>query len=108
MTQPPPGQPPGPYGPPPPLRPSLPRHPDTLLVLILGCASVVVFPPTGPFAWYIGSRVIREHAENPGRWSSADEVKVGYVLGIIGSIFCMLIAAVILILVVVIIGAASG
>jgi hypothetical protein len=79
-----------------------------MTVLILGCLSVAIFPPTGPFAWYIGTRVKREYAEQPGRWSGEDEVKVGYILGIIGSVFCMLFALMILIAIVVIVGAASS
>jgi hypothetical protein len=78
-----------------------------MTVLILGCLSVAIFPPTGPFAWYIGARVRREYAEQPGRWSGEDEAKVGYILGIIGSVFCILIALAIVIAVIAIIAAAS-
>lgn len=78
------------------------------MVLVLGCLSIAVFPPTGPFAWYIGARVKREFAEQPGRWTGEDEVKVGYVLGIIGSVFCMIFALAILVAVVVIIGAVNS
>jgi hypothetical protein len=79
-----------------------------MTVLVLGCLSVAIFPPTGPFAWYIGARVRREYAEQPGRWSGEDEVKVGYILGIVGSVFCILIGLMLLILIVVLIGAASS
>jgi hypothetical protein len=104
---PPPSGPP-PYGPPPPLRPPLPKHPDAVTVLILGCIAVAIFPPTGPFAWYIGARVKREFAEQPGRWSGEEEAKVGYILGIIGSVFCMLFALALLIGIVVIVGAVAS
>ncbi|HEU0287129.1 MAG TPA: hypothetical protein VFR22_08785 [Nocardioidaceae bacterium] len=116
--QPPPGYPPPGYPPPgqyapsgypqpPPFQPR-PRHPDAMTVLILGAISVAIFPPTGPFAWYIGARVKREYAEQPGRWSGEDEVKVGYVLGIIGSVLCMLFALFVVIGIVVLIAAASS
>jgi hypothetical protein len=97
--------PPGGY-PPPPFQPR-PRHPDAMTVLILGAISVAIFPPTGPFAWYIGARVKREYAQQPGRWSGEDEVKVGYVLGIVGSVLCMLFALFVVIGIVVLIAAAS-
>jgi len=109
---PPPGYPPGQYAPsgypqPPPFQPR-PRHPDAMTVLILGAISVAIFPPTGPFAWYIGARVKREYAGQPGRWSGEDEVKVGYVLGIIGSVLCMLFALFVVIGIVVLIAASSS
>lgn len=109
---PPPGYPPGQYAPSgyppaPPYQPR-PRHPDAMTVLILGAIAVAIFPPTGPFAWYIGARVKREYAEQPGRWSGEDEVKVGYVLGIIGSVLCMLFALFVVIGIVVLIAAASS
>ena len=123
QQQPPPGQPPPGYPPPgyppprqyapsgyppaPPYQPR-PRHPDAMTVLILGAISVAIFPPTGPFAWYIGARVKRDYAGQPGRWSGEDEVKVGYVLGIIGSVLCMLFALFVVIGIVVLIAAASS
>ncbi|MGH3455627.1 MAG: hypothetical protein ACRDP2_14485 [Nocardioidaceae bacterium] len=79
-----------------------------MTVLILGALSVAIFPPTGPFAWYIGNRVKREYAEQPGRWSGEDEVKVGYILGIVGSVLCMLFVLAIVVLIVVLIAAAAS
>jgi hypothetical protein len=76
-----------------------------MTVLILGALSVAIFPPTGPFAWYIGTRVKREYAQQPERWSGEDEVKVGYVLGIVGSVLCMLFGLVLLVAIVAIIAA---
>ena len=94
MTTPPAGQQPGPvypaYQPPPP------RHPDTVMVLVLGCLSIVVLPLIGPFAWVIVARVKREMAAAPGRWSSEDLVTVGYVLGIVGTVLCIIGAVFIL------------
>ncbi len=90
------------------MQPPRPRHPDAMTVLILGALSVAIFPPTGPFAWYIGNRVKREYAEQPGRWSGEDEVKVGYILGIVGSVLCMLFVLAIVVLIVVLIAAAAS
>jgi len=41
-------------------------------------------------AWVIGARVRRVMAESPGRWSGDDLVTVGYVLGIIGTVLCVI------------------
>jgi hypothetical protein len=87
--------------------PPRPRHPDAMTVLILGALSVAIFPPTGPFAWYIGTRVKREYAQQPGRWSGEDEVKVGYVLGIIGSVLCMLFALFVLVVILALIASSA-
>jgi hypothetical protein len=75
----------------PPLpRPSPPKHPDAVTVLVLGVIAVAALPLTGPFAWLIGARARREIDENPGRWSGQDEIKVGYVLGIVGTVLLAL------------------
>jgi hypothetical protein len=88
----PPGGQPPPYPPygyyPPPY--ALPRHPDAMTALVLGAASLVVFPPLGPFAWHIGARVGREIASSPGRWSGDDLAKIGMVLGMVGTALCAL------------------
>jgi len=62
------------------------------MVLVLGILSIIVLPLIGPFAWVIGARVRREMAAAPGRWSGADLVGVGYVLGIVGTAICIFVA----------------
>jgi len=47
-------------------------------------------PRHPPVAWVIGARVRRVMAESPGRWSGDDLVTVGYVLGIIGTVLCVI------------------
>jgi hypothetical protein len=32
-------------------------------------------------------------AAQPERWSGRDEIKIGYILGIIGSVICLLVVA---------------
>jgi len=86
--QPPPYQPYGPYGHYPVYAPA--RHPDAMTALALGVASLLIFPPLGPFAWSIGARVGREMAAAPGRWSGDDLAKIGMVTGIIGTALCAL------------------
>jgi len=85
-SQPPPYQPFGPYGPYPVY--ALPRHPDAMTALALGAASLLLFPPLGPFGWYIGARVSREIAAAPGRWSGDDLARIGMVTGMIGTALC--------------------
>jgi len=80
----------------PPYQMMLPRHPDALMVLVLGILSIIVLPLIGPFAWVIGARVKREMAAEPGRWSGEDLVGMGYVLGIVGTVICILAAAFVL------------
>lgn len=86
--QPPPYQSQHPYAAYPPFGP--PRHPEAVTALVLGGASVVLFPPLGPFAWHIGAKAGREMAAAPGRWSGDDLAKIGMVLGIVGSVLCAL------------------
>jgi hypothetical protein len=72
-----------------------------MTALVLGCLSVagpmsvVLFPLalTGPFAWVIAVRAKRQMAAQPERWSGRDEIKIGYILGIIGSVICLLVVA---------------
>jgi len=66
------------------------------MVLVLGILSIIVLPLIGPFAWVIGARVKREMAAEPGRWSGEDLVGMGYVLGIVGTVICILAAAFVL------------
>lgn len=89
-------------------RPPPPRHPDAVTVLALGVASVVVLPLVGPVAWVMGSRVRKDIAASPGRWSGDDLVSVGYVLGIIGSVLCLLFVVLLLVFVAVALGVITG
>lgn len=91
------------YGP-----PQLPRHPDALTALVLGIVGVVALPVTGPFAWWLGNRARNDIAANRGRWSGEDMAKAGFVLGIIGTVFCAFFVVGLLIFFVVAVGAATG
>jgi|SRR4051812_48265005 uncharacterized membrane protein YjgN (DUF898 family) len=82
MTQ----QPPPPYGAPGyGYAPQPPKHPQAVTVLVLGILAIVVCGICGPFAWTMGSRVEREMAAFPGRWSGSTEVTVGKILGIVAT-----------------------
>jgi uncharacterized membrane protein YjgN (DUF898 family) len=82
MTQ----QPPPPYGAPGyGYYPQPPKHPQAVTVLVLGILGIVVCGICGPFAWSMGSRVEREMAAAPGRWSGSTEVTIGKILGIVAT-----------------------
>ncbi len=82
MTQ----QPPPPYGTPGyGYYPQPPKHPQAVTVLVLGILGIVVCGVCGPFAWSMGTRVEREMAAAPGRWSGSTEVTIGKILGIVST-----------------------
>ncbi|MHA7861619.1 hypothetical protein ACX1DX_09640 [Tessaracoccus sp. Y36] len=71
-----------------------PEHPSSVAVLVLGVLSVFVVV-TAPFAWYMGSKAKKEIALGaPYQWGAGGQV--GWVLGIIYSVFMMLFAALIM------------
>lgn len=79
-------------GPPPPgplpgapFAPEPPDHPQALVVLILGILGVSMVPLTAPVAWYLGNQALKEIDAQPGRYSRRDWVKVGRILGIVGT-----------------------
>jgi hypothetical protein len=111
---PPPGQPP--YGnyPPnqyggPPYAVAPPDHPQATLVLILGIVSVAVCGFVAPFAWVIGSRVVREIDASRGQLGGRTQAQVGRIIGIVYTcIMGVALAIGVLALVIVVIGAATS
>jgi hypothetical protein len=101
----PPPYPPPPYGQPPygppaypfvPYQPK-PRHPQAITVMVLGCIALVgglftagLATVAGPFAWWIGAKAKREIAAEPDRWSDEEMVTIGYILGIVATVFLAL------------------
>jgi uncharacterized membrane protein YjgN (DUF898 family) len=94
VTQtPPPGQPPGqpPYGsyPPNPYGgvpfPLAPDHPQATLVLVLGIVGIVVCGVVAPFAWVMGSRVVKEIDASNGQLGGRSQAQAGRICGIIGT-----------------------
>lgn len=63
-----------------------PAHPSASTVLVLGILGLVVCGILAPFAWVKGTRTLREIDAQPGRWSGRDQVQIGRVLGIVGSV----------------------
>ena len=75
---------PGPYGGGYPVSP--PNHPSASTVLVLGILGLVVCGVLAPFAWIKGNSALAEIDGQPGRWSGRDQVQIGRVLGIVGSV----------------------
>lgn len=78
------------------LRPAGEEHPNAGLVLVLALLGFVTFGLTCPFAWVIGSRARRQIRRDPGRWSPSAALTVGWVLGILGSLFWLALTAFVL------------
>jgi uncharacterized membrane protein YjgN (DUF898 family) len=106
---PPPGQPPyGNYPPnqygPPPYGFGAPDHPQATLVLILGIVGLVACGLVAPFAWTMGSRVVREIEASNGQLGGRSMAVAGKICGIVGTVLLGLslligVAAVIFLLV---------
>ena len=91
MTQtPPPGQPP--YGNYPPNQYGMsppgfaPEHPQATLVLILGIVGIVVCGVVAPFAWVMGSRVVKEIDASNGQLGGRSQANAGRICGIVGTV----------------------
>jgi uncharacterized membrane protein YjgN (DUF898 family) len=110
VTQtPPPGQPP--YGnyPPnqygtPPYGFGAPEHPQATLVLILGIVGIVACGLVAPFAWVMGSRVVKEIDASGGQLGGRSQAQAGRILGLVGTLLLGLallvcVAAVIILLI---------
>ena len=69
-----------------PYQPPPPDHPQTTTILILGICGLVLCQVLGPFAWSMGNKALREIDASNGQVGGRDTVKVGRILGIIGTI----------------------
>jgi uncharacterized BrkB/YihY/UPF0761 family membrane protein len=84
-------RPPAPYGQPYPLVPR--EHPQGTTVLVLGILGFFVAGVCAPFAWYLGSKALREIRTSGVRYSNEQSIVVGRILGIIMTI--LLLAAIV-------------
>jgi hypothetical protein len=84
--QPPYGSPPPqyPYGPP-PVGFGAPDHPQAGTVLVLGILSLVLCQVIGPFAWVMGTRVLREIDASGGQLGGRSQVVAGRICGIVAT-----------------------
>ena len=86
-------------------------HPQSTMILIFGILSLVGISILGPFAWYMGNKALKEIDANPAAYSDRNNVNIGKILGMIGSILLALgIVAIVvyIIFIVVIIGATAA
>ena len=100
---------PEPYGQPYQMVPR--EHPQGTLVLVLGILGFFVVGICAPFAWYLGSKALREGRAAGVTFSNQQSIVVGRILGIVMTILLLLavllgIAAVIFFVVAA--GTASG
>jgi hypothetical protein len=78
---------PQPYGRP---YPALPQpHPQGTAVLVLGILGFFV-TLCAPFAWYLGSKALKEIQASGARYSNEDQIRVGRVLGMIITILAII------------------
>jgi hypothetical protein len=88
-----------PYGPP-------PKHPNATTAMVLGIVAVaggvICYLPLliAPFAWFTGSKAVRDIDESGGAQGGRGEAVAGKVLGIIGTALLALALAAIVLLVV--------
>lgn len=97
--------PPAPYGQPYPLVPR--EHPQGTTVLVLGILGFFVAGVCAPFAWYLGSKALREIRTSGIRYSNEQSIVVGRVLGIIMTILLLAMLVFALVFVVIIAIAAT-
>ena len=63
-----------------------PDHPQATTVLLLGILGMAVCQVIAPFAWIKGSKVKKEIEAAGGRYGGRNQVQIGYVLGIVGTV----------------------
>lgn len=69
-----------------------PEHPQATTVLVLGILGFVTSGLTGPFAWAIGNKALKEC--DSGMYRVTDQLTVGRILGIVTSILLIVGVAV--------------
>jgi uncharacterized membrane protein YjgN (DUF898 family) len=66
------------------------EHPQGTLVLVLGILGVFVAGICAPFAWYLGSKALKEARASGVTYSNQQQLVVGRVLGIIMTVIAIL------------------
>ncbi|WP_028476303.1 DUF4190 domain-containing protein [Nocardia sp. CNY236] len=61
------------------------EHPNATAVLFLGAVSILCFGLTGPVAWVLGKRALDQINASGGAYGGRTQVRVGYVLGVVGT-----------------------
>ena len=64
-------------------------HPQGTVVLVLGILGFFI-TICAPFAWYFGSKALKEIQASGVRYSNEDQIRVGRILGMIISILAII------------------
>ncbi|GAB3704193.1 DUF4190 domain-containing protein [Mariniluteicoccus flavus] len=88
--------------------PMMPKHPNAVMVLVLGIVGFVAFPIVAPVAWVMGHQARSQMRAQPGRWADGSEVTIGWILGILATIGWTLLLLVYVVLVVVAVAVSSS
>jgi hypothetical protein len=81
------------------------EHPQGTMVLILGILGLVLCALCAPFAWSMGNKAKRDVDAAPGRYSNAQLITIGRILGIVGSVILILQLVFVAIYIVIIVAA---
>lgn len=68
-------------------------HPKGTTILVLGILGLVLCQLLAPIAYLWANKVLEQIDANPGRYRNRGSVQAGKVMGIIGSVFLILIVA---------------
>ncbi|QIS08416.1 DUF4190 domain-containing protein [Nocardia arthritidis] len=74
------------------------EHPHAMLVLFLGIGGILCCGVLGPVAWAMGKRSLDQIEESGGAYGGRAQVLVGYILGIITTVFMIILALVFLLM----------
>jgi hypothetical protein len=67
------------------------EHPQATVILVLGILSIVFCQITGPFAWIMGRKALREIDASGQTYSNRGQVQAGMICGIVGSVLLVLV-----------------
>lgn len=82
------------------------QHPQAVTALVLGILGLVICPPVGIGGWILGGKARKSIDAEPQRYTGRGIATAGWVLGIIASIYTVLL--VIGLIIFVVIGLAGG
>jgi hypothetical protein len=89
--------------------PPAPReHPQGTTVLVLGILGFFVVGLCAPFAWYMGSKALREIRETGVHYSNEQHIVIGRILGIVMTILLLAFLVFFLVFAVILVIAATA
>lgn len=83
------------------------EHPQGTLILVLGIVSIVLCQLTGPVAWIMGRKALREIDASRQPTTNRGQVMAGMICGIIGTVFLVIAVLYVVFALVVFAGAAG-